>query len=38
MKETLNARMAEAAEALDYESAANYRDRVRALAHLQLAP
>lgn len=36
VKTALNRRMAEAAEALDYESAANYRDRIRALAHLQL--
>ena len=31
----LQARMAEASERLDYESAAAYRDRLRALAHIQ---
>ncbi len=36
VKAGLNERMAQAAQALDYESAANYRDRIRALAHLGL--
>jgi excinuclease ABC subunit C len=36
VKTALNTRMAAAAQTLDYESAANYRDRVQALAHLQL--
>jgi excinuclease ABC subunit C len=36
VKTTLNARMGEAAAALDYETAADLRDRIRALAHLQL--
>jgi excinuclease ABC subunit C len=36
VKAGLNTRMNEAATALDFESAANYRDRIRALAHLQI--
>ncbi len=36
VKADLNRRMAAASEAMDFESAANYRDRIRALAHLLL--
>ncbi|HZD24893.1 MAG TPA: excinuclease ABC subunit UvrC [Alphaproteobacteria bacterium] len=35
VQKRLSARMQEAAERLDYESAAAYRDRLRALAHIQ---